>query len=147
MEDAHVSRVIIRRLEPGRDLLDELSRVVRENDIRLGLLSGIGALKRAAVGMFEQERRQYRTTTFDEEMELCALAGNVSLKDGAPFCHVHLTLADREGRAFGGHAMPGCIIFVAEVAILALEGPPLARVPHDEAGGLAVWARENAGRE
>jgi len=78
MEDARLNRVILRRLEPGRDLLDELSRVVREGDVRLGLLSGIGALKRAAVGMFEQERREYHTTTFDEEMELCALAGNVS---------------------------------------------------------------------
>ena len=43
--------------------------------------------------------------------------------------------------------MPGCIIFIVEVAILALEGPPLPRVPHDEAGSLAVWARENVGGE
>jgi predicted DNA-binding protein with PD1-like motif len=30
------------------------------------------------------------------------------LREGTPFVHAHITLSDKEGRAFGGHLLPGC---------------------------------------
>ncbi len=140
-------RVILGRLEPGKDLLEELTNLVVAEKVTVGLVSGIGALRNAAVGMFDQEKREYVTTRFDAEMEICALTGNVSLKQGKPFVHAHLVLSDPAGRAFGGHVMPGCEVFVAEVAITVLPGPPLERTPQEECGGLWVWARRNAGVE
>jgi len=142
-----VERVIIRRLAPGKDLLDELTRLVRAEDVRLGALAGIGALTKGAVGIFDQAKGEYVTRRFDEEMEICALAGNVSLKDGQPFVHAHLTLADKKLVAYGGHMMPGNIIFVAEVTIWALGGATLVRAADAACGGLAVWALENVGVE
>ena len=147
MEPTKVTRVIIKRLAPDADLLEELTKLVRAEGVRLGIISGIGALKAAAVGMFDQGKREYVTTRWDEEMEICALTGNVSVKDGQPFVHAHLVVSDGRARAFGGHLMPGNKIFVAEVVIVVLEGPELKRVPHEECGGLAVWARANVGVE
>ncbi|UCE28086.1 MAG: DUF296 domain-containing protein, partial [Candidatus Coatesbacteria bacterium] len=69
------------------------------------------------------------------------LTGNVSLNEGEPFVHCHLTVADRDGNAFGGHCLPGCEIFVCELAIIELIGDPPIREPKDECGGLAVWPR------
>jgi predicted DNA-binding protein with PD1-like motif len=142
-----VKRVIVRRLAVGADLGEELNKLVRAEGVELGAVSGLGALRKAAVGLFLPERREYRTNKFDEEMEICALTGNVSLKDGEPFVHAHLSLSDREGRGFGGHVMPGCEIFVAEVMVWEFEGPPLAREPQEECGGLSLWAAENVGTE
>jgi predicted DNA-binding protein with PD1-like motif len=142
-----VKRVVVLRLAPGGDLLEELNKLVRAERIELGALSGIGALRNAAVGIFDQERREYIVNKFDEELEICALTGNVSLKDGEPFVHAHLALSDREGRGFGGHIMPGCEIFVTEVIVWEFEGGRLERQPREECGGLALWAAENIGKE
>ncbi|NIT35160.1 MAG: DUF296 domain-containing protein [candidate division Zixibacteria bacterium] len=137
----------MRRLVPGGDLLEELNKLVKFEGIGLGALSGIGALKKAAVGIFDVEKQEYIINEFDEEMEICALTGNVSLKEGEPFVHAHLSLSDRQGRAFGGHVMPGCEIFVAEVVLWELEGARLERRPRDDCGGLSLWAAENIGTE
>jgi len=147
MEAIKTTRVIMTRLAPGADLLAELNRLVEKEKVELGLVSGIGALRKAAVGIFLQDTKEYRTNVFDEEMEICALTGNVSRKEGKPFVHAHLALSDAAGRGFGGHIMPGCEIFVAEVVIVAFEGPVFERTPQPECGGLWVWARANVGAE
>ncbi len=147
MNAINVKRVVVRRLVPGADLLEELNKLVKVEGIELGALSGIGALRKAAVGIFDLEKREYKVNEFDEEMEICALTGNVSLKEGEPFVHAHLSLSDREGRGFGGHLMPGCEIFVAEVILWEFEGARLERCPQADCGGLALWAAENIGTE
>lgn len=145
MEPIKQTRVIIRRLAPGTDLLAELNRIAVEEGVQLGALSGIGALKRASVGIFLPDKKEYKVNEFDEELEICALTGNVSLKDGAPFVHAHLSLSDKEGHAIGGHIFPGCVVFVAEVVIWVFDGPRRERAPREECGGLALWAVENQG--
>ncbi len=147
MNAINVKRVVVRRLVPGADLLEELSKLVKVEGIELGALSGIGALRKAAVGIFDLEKREYKVNEFDEEMEICALTGNVSLKEGEPFVHAHLALSDREGRGFGGHLMAGCEVFVAEVILWEFEGARLERCPQADCGGLALWAAENIGTE
>jgi predicted DNA-binding protein with PD1-like motif len=147
MNAINVKRVVVRRLVPGADLLEELNKLVKVEGIELGALSGIGALRKAAVGIFDLEKGEYKVNEFDEEMEICALTGNVSLKEGEPFVHAHLALSDREGRGFGGHLMPGCEVFVAEVILWEFGGARLERSPQADCGGLALWAAENIGTE
>ncbi|HUV85776.1 MAG TPA: PPC domain-containing DNA-binding protein [bacterium] len=147
MDATNVKRVVVRRLVPGGDLLEELNKLVKAEGIEVGALSGIGALRKAAVGIFDVEKKEYIVNKFDEEMEICALTGNVSLKEGEPFVHAHLALSSRQGRGFGGHIMPGCEIFVAEVILWELEGARLERRPREDCGGLALWAAENIGTE
>lgn len=147
MAKMKAKRAVMRRLPPGGDLLEELNKLARDEGIELGEISGIGALRRAAVGIFVPEAREYKVHTYNEQTELCVLAGNVSLKDGEPFVHAHVSLTDAEGRGLGGHVMPGCEIFVAEVVVWEFEGPRLERCPQEECGGLALWAAENVGTE
>lgn len=127
------------RLKKGGDLLALLEHFVREEDITWGVVSVIGAVERAAVGFYNQETRSYETIGFNEELEVCSCQGNVSLKDGQPFVHVHITLADKTGKAFGGHLMPGTIVFAGEAGIAELSGDgPIRQV--DPATGLALWS-------
>jgi hypothetical protein len=49
-----------------------------------------------------------------------------------------LTLADHDGRAFGGHAAPGCVVFACELVVTELLGPALDRA-HDDVTGLPLW--------
>ena len=52
--------------------------------------------------------------------------------------HAHVTLADKNGKAYGGHLAPGTEIFACEVIVQALEGPEFKR-GIDEETGLPLW--------
>jgi predicted DNA-binding protein with PD1-like motif len=129
---------IMGRLRCGADLLEEITAVCREHDIRLGRVEAIGAVKKASIGFYDQQTRTYAYLNLNKEMEIAKLSGNVSVKDGQVFVHAHVTLADETGRAYGGHLAAGTIVFACECIIEAFEGPELERV-FDEETGLALW--------
>lgn len=141
MYELKTGRTFLFRLAPAADLLEAITEKVVQSGVRAGLISGIGALRKAAIGIFDAEKEEYHVNHVDRDLEICALTGNVSLKDGEPFVHCHLTLSDRDGNAFGGHCTPGCEVFVCELTIIELLGDPPVREPQDECGGLALWPR------
>jgi predicted DNA-binding protein with PD1-like motif len=126
------------RLPKDADLMEALQAVCLERDITQATVTVIGALTRASMGFYLQDERRYVSHDVEKPLEILAGLGSVSLKEGQPFVHLHLTLSDETGAAFGGHAMPGCRIFAAEAAIQIAEGPEKHRV-FDEATGLFLW--------
>jgi predicted DNA-binding protein with PD1-like motif len=72
-------------------------------------------------------------------MEIVSLYGNVSLKDGRPFAHLHVVLPDEQGNGKGGHLVAGgAPVFACEVTIEEYSGPELVR-NFDEQTGLFLW--------
>ena len=69
------------------------------------------------------------------------LTANVSLKDGQPFIHAHMTVADDQGRTYGGHVFQGCTVFVLEATVTELTGDGPVRAYDDETG-LFMWPAE-----
>jgi predicted DNA-binding protein with PD1-like motif len=132
-------RRLLGRFESGDDLLEVLTALCRRENIRLGTFEIIGAVKNAKLGYFDQQEKKYTgCVELNNKLEITACLGNISIKDGEIFCHAHITLADWEGRAFGGHLMPGTIVFAAEFFIQELLGEELSRSP-DEKTGLPLW--------
>jgi uncharacterized protein len=129
------------RLRHGADLLEEITELCKQKNMRLGRVEAIGAVQKACIGFYDQRKREYRYITIDEPLEITNLMGNISMKDGIAMVHAHVTLANGAGKAFGGHLAPGTIIFAAEVAIEVLDGTELVREFDDETG-LALWAME-----
>ena len=126
------------KLRHGADLLKELTAVCRKQNIKLGRIEGLGAVQRACIAFYDQQAREYRPVTIDCPLEILKLIGNVSLKDGEPFVHAHVTLADGEGKAYGGHLAAGTAVFACEFILEALEGPAFER-GYDEETGLQLW--------
>jgi len=131
-------RLIVARLPHGADLLEEIVTLADRHGIEAGALQGLGALQRTRLAYYDQADRSYGEFDLERPLELTALVGNVSRRDGATAAHVHLTLADRDGRAFGGHAAPGCVVFACEIVLSELHGPSLER-EYDETTGLPLW--------
>ncbi|MEO5332023.1 MAG: DNA-binding protein [Magnetococcus sp. YQC-5] len=138
MKSIQSSAIWMGRLAHGGDLLAELNRICRTHNIRLGRLEGVGAVQQARIGFYDQIKREYVFLSFDSPLEITNLVGNVSLKDNQPFVHAHVTLADHQGRAFGGHLAPGTTIFAAEVIIYSFEGADFHR-ELDWETGLSLW--------
>ena len=126
------------KLNHGSDLLEEITALCRREDIRLGRLEALGAVQKARLAFYDQQTREYQFIILDQPLEITKLVGNVSLRDGIPFVHAHITLADRAGKAYGGHVAPGTTVFACEIIVEAFEGPVLERV-FDEVTGLPLW--------
>jgi len=125
-------------LKHGSDLLEELTQLCVRENITLGRLQAIGAVQKANIGFYDQKEREYRFRTLNQPQEITNLLGNISLKDDKPFIHAHITLADEEGNAFGGHLASGTIVYACEFVFEIFEGAVFIR-SFDEATELALW--------
>ncbi len=135
-------RRIMGRLAKGEDLLATLERTAAERGITLGEVRALGAVTQARVGYYNQAERQYYFLDLARPLEIVSLIGNISLKDGKSMVHAHVTLADADGRAFGGHLAPGTLVFACEFVLQEYEAatPFLRRM--DEPTGLFLWPED-----
>jgi len=132
-------RMVMGRLKKGDDLLGALQQICSQQDIKLAEIRGLGAVKHARIGYYDQDGREYTFVDLAQHMELLALIGNVSIKDGKPFVHAHVTFANSQGESFGGHLAEGTEVFACEFIITEyLSNTALERAPDDETG-LFLW--------
>jgi len=131
-------KTFIGKLQFGGDLLEELTSICEENDIRLGCVEALGAVKKGRIGFYDQQAREYNFIEIDKPLEITKLIGNISLRDGKPMVHAHITLSDSQGNAYGGHLAPGTIVFACEFIINSYDGPDHIR-DYDEQTGLPLW--------
>lgn len=138
VKEVKQKKIFMGKLRHGSDLLEELTGICRERNIQLGLIQAIGAVQQAHIGFYDQKKREYQFIAIDEPLEITNLSGNVSMKDGDPFVHAHVTLADSKGNSYGGHLSSGTIIFACECVIEVFDGPLLERA-FDQETGLSLW--------
>ena len=131
--------LFIGKLSYGSDLLEEITDICRKENIQLGRVEALGAVQRARLGFYNQQTHEYQFFVLDQPLEITKLVGNVSLKNGNPFVHAHITLADKAGNAYGGHLAPGTVVFAGEFMLETFDGPILER-DLDETTGLYLWA-------
>ena len=112
-------------LDTGSDLYETVSDYLRDNDIRAGSVSCIGAVQSARLAWWDQRDDKYRFFSVDEPCEVISGMGSVSEVDGAPFLHLHLSLAKSTGEMVGGHVEAGAVVYAMELTIQELVGDPL----------------------
>lgn len=99
------------RLKPNQDLRQSLKDFVITNNIQAGfILTAIGSLKQATIRFANQNVHQVLT----EKFEILSLNGTLAVTG----IHLHIAVADQEGKVIGGHLVDGCLIYTtAEVVI------------------------------
>ena len=102
------------RYEENEDLIEALLKFAEENGIKTGYFSIIGAVKEVSISFYDQKTKKYLQMDLEEEAEILNCTGNISQKDGKSIILAHITLSDRDGRAFGGHLVSGKV-FAAEI--------------------------------
>lgn len=122
----------------GSDLLKELGDFVRAKGINLAWFSGLGAVSRATLRYYDQPSKEWIDLQLDRRLEVAGMLGNVSLLNGEPIVHAHITLADERGNCYGGHLGPDTVVFNLEILLTTLSGPPVTR-EMDPQTGLTIW--------
>ncbi len=104
-------RVVEGKLPEGVDLQSFLEDAAVRGGFRRATVLALGAVKGAVFAFFEQGNRRYVPLVRDEELELLNLTGLIGDEGAGPALHAHVTFGDAEGRAFGGHLLPGTVVF------------------------------------
>jgi predicted DNA-binding protein with PD1-like motif len=122
------------RLDPGERIVETLTAFCAAESIRAASITGVGTCVEAELGSLDWETKAHRPRKFEGHFEIAALVGNVSVIDGKPLVHLHVTLADAECRAFSGHLHEAEIKATGEIIITPLAGELRRR--KDPATGL-----------
>lgn len=135
-ESTETVREYVGRLETGADWREEIESLARREDVAAGWFTGLGAVQDAELWYYDQAERTYRSTTFEEPLEVAACVGNVSRLGDGPFAHTHAVLSREGGETLAGH-LDRATVFAGEVHLRAFDGE-LVRTPHEETG-LDLW--------
>ena len=132
-------RQFLGRLPENADVWLSMQELGEREDLQLGVASLLGAVKKAKIAYYDQHTSQYETLDFDEPMEIAFCWGNISRKEGIVFPHLHIVLADEEGKSFSGHLLEGTILFAGEFHVVELLGDAPNRNEVDASTGLNLW--------
>lgn len=122
------------RLDTDEEIIGAITRFVDDRRIDSGSVSGLGSVHHAVLGYFDRATKEYLRRTIEADCEIVSLVGNIAVKEGKPFAHVHVTLGTRDFQALAGHLFEGKVAATCELVVRALPGLVLRK--HDAASGL-----------
>ncbi|MDC0204418.1 DNA-binding protein [Flavobacteriales bacterium] len=103
MEYKRIKNKIVFRLEMGEGLMESTQKIADAENVKLASINGIGACSKIEMGYIDLSIKEYVFKTFEGNLEILHATGNITLKDGEPFPHIHISVANDECKAFGGH--------------------------------------------
>jgi len=121
------------RFMPGDKVIAALLDFCRSEGIGYAFLSGLGAVSSVDLAYFNDGTREYEVHPISEQLEVIGLTGNITIKDGAPFAHVHAVFGDKSLSVRGGHVMEMTVKPNLEIW-LTRGTEEVVRLPDDESG-------------
>ncbi len=137
MEYRRFDNTIYVRMDRGEEVTEQLRAVAEAEQIRLAEVNALGALKSFTVGLFDVEEKRFHSNHFEGAYEMSSLHGTITTQDEGIYLHLHMTAADAEGHAFGGHLVDAVISATCEMVIRISEGT--VNRNFDETTGLNLF--------
>lgn len=142
--EARQFRRILGRMERGEEVAEALLSLAHERNIRSAWVNALGAFEWVELVEYDQVQRVYKPPQlFNSPCEILSLTGNISLKEGVPFVHLHAAVSretDNGIQVLGGHLLRG-LVFACEFMVVCCDDLALQR-RHDAATGLDLWSPE-----
>ena len=143
-----LGRFFLCGLEHNSAFVQSIVNFVKQKRVKMAVFAVVGAVKQARLAYYDQVQHEYQQIKLDKSLEIASCFGNLSLKGGEPFLHIHAVLADEKGKTYAGHLI-NATVFAAELHLQELLGKKLER-EYDQTTGLALWEfggnRVNPGR-
>lgn len=116
------------RLQPGEDLIEGIQRVRRQaGAAAMAVVTCVGSVTEVHI----RHANQPGGTRYRGHFEITSLVGTVDPAGE----HLHLTITDGEGRACGGHLLPGSSVYTtAEIVLVILTDLAFTRAPCRRSG-------------
>lgn len=114
-------RVFEVHFSDGDEILSGLTDLARQHGITSAHITGLGGLSTAMLAFGDPSIGAFvfKQIPIAEKSELVSLVGNVSLREGEPYVHLHAVVALSDGTTRGGHVLRLDVAPVAEVSVVA----------------------------
>jgi len=122
MEFKKFGNVYIVRLDKGEEIIETLKNFCATNQITLGCVSGIGAVNRVTLGLFETKPKRYVAEELTGDFEITSLSGNITTMNKEVYVHLHGTVSDLTHKTHGGHVTSAVVSATVELIVVAVEG-------------------------
>ena len=122
MRSKKIDNTYILRLDTGEEISDVLKKFCADNNIKTGIISGIGSAGYAKLALFDYDTRKFFFKEVDGTHEICSLTGNISRMDNDAYLHMHISLADKEFKTTGGHLAACRVASTCEIMITCIDG-------------------------
>ncbi len=114
---AHVFEV---RFSTGDEILSGLYDLVAKHHITSGHITGIGGLAPGALlGWGDPEVGGFKKIEIKDKTEIVSLIGDISMRNDAPYVHVHMIVGSSDGSTKAGHLIEAHIAPVGELTVVA----------------------------
>lgn len=103
------------RLDPGEEIIEQIEKVAKKENIQLAQINGLGALNDFTTGVFDTVEKKFHPIHFEGAYEIVSLTGTVTKQDGEVYLHLHMAAGDKDGHVFGGHLSMAYVSATAEI--------------------------------
>ena len=141
MEVKQSGQIFLVYIQKDEPVMETLTSICKNNEINNGQISGIGAVKEIEIGAYDLDSKTYLRKQYTENHELISFQGNITLYNGTPFIHAHITIANHDLHTRGGHLFEMKVAVVGEFIIRKIDSNVHRAM--DDNIGLAVWCLEN----
>lgn len=122
MEYKKFGNKYVLRIDRGEEIVENLKIFCKQEQIELGWITGIGAVDKIAIGLFETDSKKYHSIELKGDHEITSLVGNISQMDGKVYLHLHINLSDINYNVFGGHLSSAIISGTGEFIVEKIDG-------------------------
>lgn len=123
MEYRKFGSTYILRIDRGEEILASITTLCNAEKIRLGSVSGIGAVGEVTLGVFNREKFAYESTTYTGDYEIASCSGTITTKEGETYLHIHMAVGNAvKDECHGGHLNRAVVSLTGEFVIQQLDG-------------------------
>lgn len=122
MEYSQFGSKYVVRFDKGEEVVATLTTFCKEQGIKLGSVSAIGAANDIKLGLFNTSEKNYHATTLTGDYEITSITGNISTLNKEVYLHLHITVSNHDLQVYGGHLNSVVISATCEMIIDVIEG-------------------------
>lgn len=126
-------------LKSGSRIPEDIVALASRERVSTALLTAIGGVSELTIAYFDREKKKYEDHSYQEQLEVTSLVGNITKKGGRPFLHAHGTFGRRDMSVIGGHVVSATIRPLLELVVTPTSNKALREF--DEDLGLNVIYR------
>jgi hypothetical protein len=110
------------RIDRGEEIVETLKKFCQEQQIKLGIITGLGATNDAEIGLYDIKTKNYYEKKMRGNFEIASLYGNITTMQGETYLHLHANLGDENQHSFSGHLTKAVVSATFEGVIALIDG-------------------------
>ncbi len=129
------------RIDKGEEVITELLRVCKKENIESAVFTGIGGCSHAELQTFIPDKGEFETEIIDGMLELINITGNIAPENGRLCHHAHAAFSYKEGtehKMAAGHLKATTVLYTAEIELRPVKGGTIKR-KRDPETGTGFW--------